>query len=99
MSMMAQHYEHDVHRRFRGDLPPDALHETLFELQLVTQALMDGHYYEAAEMLGLANSDSAEMGQIRAVIRNLKVLFGKLGIGFTIGILAICVVLAEMSEG
>ena len=70
ITVMTQHY--DVYPRFRGEIPSDGLHETLFQLQLVTQALIDGYYYEAAEMLEMANSDSTDLVQIRAVIQRLK---------------------------
>ena len=35
---------YEVRRRFRGgEIPSDAVNETLYQLQLLTQALMDGH--------------------------------------------------------
>ena len=73
VTMTGQHDEHEVRRRFRGgEIPSDAVHETLYQLQMLTQALMDGHYQVAAEMMELANMDDVNERQIQTVIRRLK---------------------------
>lgn len=73
VTMTGQHDEYEVRRRFRGgEIPSDAVHETLYQLQLLTQALMDGHYQVAAEMMELANMDDVSERQILTVIRRLK---------------------------
>ena len=76
VTMTGQHDEHEVRRRFRGgEIPSDAVHETLYQLQLLTQALMDGHYQVAAEMMELANMDDVNERQIQTVIRRLKDIY------------------------
>eukprot|EP00434_Breviolum_minutum_P029143 symbB.v1.2.025779.t1/scaffold2336.1/size96545/4 len=73
VTMTGQHDEHEVRRRLRGgEIPSDAVHETLYQLQLLTQALMDGHYQVAAEMMELANMDDVNERQIHGAIRRLK---------------------------
>ena len=92
VTMTGQHDEHEVRKRFRGgEIPSDAVHETLYQLQLLTQALMDGHYQVAAEMMELANMDDVSERQIHGAIRRLKDTyidtvrgsFTDIGIGFT----------------
>ncbi len=73
VTITGQHDEHEVRRRFRGgEIPSDAVHETLFQLQLLTRALMDGYYQVAAEMMELARMDDVSEHQIRSAIRRLK---------------------------
>ena len=72
VTMTGQHDEYEVRRRFRGgEIPSDAVNETLYQLQLLTQALMDGHQV-AAEMMELANMDDVSERQIHGAICRLK---------------------------
>ena len=73
VTMTGQHDEHEVRRRFRGgEIPSDAVRETVYQLQLLTQALIDGHYQVAAEMLELVNMDDVSEHQIRTTIQRQK---------------------------
>ena len=73
VTITGQHDEFEVRRRFRGgEISTEAVHETLFQLQLLTRALMDGYYQVAAEMMELSRIDDVTEHQVLSAIRRLK---------------------------